>query len=204
MGSSKVPKRKPSKRSCAAAPSTSASTQISSKSSILRSLFSPPEIPGCYFASVIQGIDSQHLRIHDATSGLLRCEHAIETKLIITSLDWGYYDFQPSEKERAESRKKRKRSTNSSEEASHQLQGEVVIAFGTSDSYVQFLSISGKVLGTLRNVHTQGIRDFKFVGLGRTGKGWSVGGEGKLVQWNVKEGKCIRYGLYISGQEASS
>ena len=195
MVSSKVSSRKPSKTSSLAAPSTSASTQTSSKSSILQSLFSPPELPGCYYASVIQGIDSQHLRIHDATSGQLRCDHAIETRGTVNSLDWGYYGQNNDDRQHAEHRRKRKRAESKHGEDPNRWTGKVVLAFGTSDSYVQFLSIDGEIVGTLNGEHRLGVRDFKFDNIGRSGKGWSIGGDSKIVQWSLHDGRCIKSNL---------
>ena len=193
MGNNKAPNRKPSKISSAAAPSTSASTKNSNKSSILRSLFSPAGLPGCFYASVIQGIESQHIRIHDATSGLLRCEHAIKPKTVIRSLDWGLYGHGSKDKQHAERRRKRKRSESGHDESSGQAGSGVALAFTTSDFQVQFLSIGGSIEGSLRGDPLENVQDFRFQDLGRESRGWTLGAGGKIAQWNLQDGKCIRY-----------
>ncbi len=71
--------------------------------------------------------------------------------------------------------------------------GDVVLAFGTSDSEINlFSTTSAKIVGVLKGAHTKGIRDFKFTDGGRSQEGWSVGGDGKLVQWNLLKGTSIR------------
>lgn len=70
----------------------------------------------------------------------------------------------------------------------------VAIAFGTTASEIQIFSpAEARVLGTLKGAHTQGIRDFKFADHGLQSEGWSIGGDGKLVQWDLKKGKALRY-----------
>ena len=171
-------------------PSTPDSTQ---KSSILRSAFSPTSFQLSLFASVIQGFNSQRLRIHNTVSGRLRCEHAAEAGTKITSLDWGYYGTAYRDSTQP-SKKKRKR------RAGHEVighnAGSVVVAFGTSDSHVCLYSpAEAKIVGRLSGGHDKGVKDFRFSG-GDFLKGWSIGGDGKLVQWDMKTGQPIRY---ISG-----
>lgn len=68
-----------------------------------------------------------------------------------------------------------------------------MLAFGTSDSEIHIFSpAEAKMVGSLKGGHTQGIRDFKFVDYGLDAQGWSVGGDGKLVQWNLKTYRSIR------------
>jgi U3 small nucleolar RNA-associated protein 5 len=71
--------------------------------------------------------------------------------------------------------------------------GNVAIAFGTHDSKIEIFSPSeAKLVGTLKDIHTQGIRDFKFVDHGLHAEAWSVGGDGRLVQWDLKNGEALR------------
>ena len=56
-----------------------------------------------------------------------------------------------------------------------------------------YSATEGKVIGVLEGEHTQGIKDFKFTSAGVSGEGWSIGGDGKAVRWNLREGKAIRY-----------
>jgi len=141
------------------------------------------------FASVIQGLDAQHLRIHDTLTGHLRCDHAIAPKATINSLDWGYYGGKHSALDQHQSKKKRKRNHEVNGEAG----GDVVLAFGTSDSEIEMFSpAEGKVVGRLHGAHTQGIRDFKFTDRKDAAEGWSLGGDGKLAQWDLRTGTCTR------------
>ena len=69
----------------------------------------------------------------------------------------------------------------------------VVVALGTSDSEVHMFSpAEAKIMGSLSEAHTQGIRDFKFTDNGVQAEGWSLGGEGRLMQWDLRKNKVIR------------
>ncbi|KAJ5142296.1 Small-subunit processome Utp12 [Penicillium atrosanguineum] len=174
--------RQSTKVGSAASPADGLS-QSGSKSSILRAAFSPSEYQLALFASVIQGLDAQHLRIHDTNTGKLQCEHALAPKETITSLDWGYYNAQE------------RRATHPRRSASVGLMstGDIVVAFGTSTSDIRLYSPSeDKVVGTLTGVHDKGIKDFKFTA-GRPGQeAWSIGGDNKLVQWDLLTGQSSR------------
>ncbi|KAK2768488.1 Small subunit (SSU) processome component [Arachnomyces sp. PD_36] len=175
-----------SKISSAASPAAvSSATQSSNKSSILRSAFSPSEYQLALFASVIHGLDAQHLRIHDTNTGRLQSEHAVNPKETITSLDWGYHDRARDQ----HSNKKRKRSSgvNGAVDA-----GDVVVAFGTSASDIRMYSPDeDKIVSTLSGGHERGVRDFKFTA-NKPAEGWSIGGDGKLVQWDLRTGRSMR------------
>lgn len=193
MGNKKAPKTVASKVSSVANPAASSNTQTASKSSILRSSFSPSHFQLFLFASVIQGLDAQHLRIHDTKSGRLRCDHTINSKASITCLDWGYYGENHRDRHHQESKKKRKRSDLVNGDAPKDQIGNVVVALGTSDSEVQMFSpAEAKTVGYLREAHTQGIRDFKFAHNGIHAEGWSIGGDGRLVQWDLKKNRILR------------
>ena len=56
-----------------------------------------------------------------------------------------------------------------------------------------FSPTEAKVVGTLKGTHAQGIRDFKFAQREEVREGWSLGGEGNLVQWDLRKGTSIRY-----------
>ncbi|KAJ5489686.1 hypothetical protein N7539_004576 [Penicillium diatomitis] len=161
----------------------------SSKSSILRAVFSPSEYQLALFASVIQGLDAQHLRIHDVNTGRLQCEHALGPKETVTSLDWGYYGG----KNKDQSKKKRKRGSDVNGDIDGLDQGDVVVAFGTSTSDIRMFSPSeDKVVGTLTGAHDKGIKDFKFSAEKPGQEAWSIGGDNKLVQWDLRTGQSVR------------
>lgn len=193
MGGGKKPRSSTSNVSAARAPAISATNTSTTKSSILRSSFAPSYFQLALFASVIQGFDSQQLRIHDTTTGRLRCEHAIATKATINCLDWGFYGEGYREPHLSKPVKKRKRKDHVNGIESIDNAQNVVLAFGTSDSEIHLYSpTTAKFVGSLRDVHTQGIRDFRFVDAGKRPEGWSVGGDGKLVHWDLRTGKSIK------------
>ena len=71
--------------------------------------------------------------------------------------------------------------------------GDATVAFGTSDSEIHFFSpAESKVLKVFDGAHAYGIRDFKFREAGLQAEGWSIGGDAKLVQWDLKKGLAIR------------
>lgn len=60
-----------------------------------------------------------------------------------------------------------------------------MVAYGSSTSEISMFSpAQGKVVGKLSGVHERGINDFQFV-LGDYLSGWSIGGDAKLVQWDL-------------------
>lgn len=190
MGNKKTPKNVTSNTSTAANPAASSETHIAQNSSILRSSFAPFRFGAPFFASVIQGLDSQRLRIHDTTNGRLLCEHAIASRASITCLDWGHLGGNSlDDEDQGPKKKRRKGSTHGNGVSPSQ---DIVLAFGTSASEIQIYSPGeSKILVTLKDAHSGGIRDYKFAENGREGKAYSVGGDGKLVQWDLKQGTAI-------------
>ena len=196
MGGGKKSRITTSKVSAAAAPSSQSTGK--NRSSIIRSSFAPSLFQVDLFASVIQGFDSQRIRIHNTATGRLQCEHAIARKATVNCLDWGFYGCDASahrERHHKESKKKRKRTeqVNGTTAASDGL--DAVLAFGTSDSEVQFYSpAAATIVGVLGTGHTQGIRDFRFEqpARGKHSIGWTVGGDGKLVRWDLRKGEMMR------------
>ncbi|RAL03993.1 WD40 repeat and Utp12 domain-containing protein [Aspergillus ibericus CBS 121593] len=179
-----------SKTSSAASPAASGLTYTGNKSSILKASFAPSEYQLALFASVIQGLDAQHIRIHDTTTGRLQCEHVLGPKETVTSLDWGYY---PSSKKDRDQHSKKKRKRHSDINGDGFDQGDVVVAFGTSASEIRMYSpVEDKIVGTLANGHEKGIRDFKFTTSRPGQEGWSIGGDNKLVQWDLYTGQRTR------------
>lgn len=188
-----------SKVSSSAAPATSSSTQSATNSSILRSAFSPSTYQLSLFASVIQGLDCQHLRIHDTDTGRLRCEHSVAPKATISCLDWGYYPSKHQDDHEQSSKKKRKRSEPANGINGRVDDSDVCVAFGTSgpnSSIRMFSPLEGRIVGELKGVqaeHARGVRDFKFTSNRPSAGGWSLGnGDGKLVQWDLRKGIRLR------------
>ncbi|CAG7954254.1 unnamed protein product [Penicillium salamii] len=182
---------RPSTKVSSAAAASSSLAQAGSKSSILRAAFSPSEYQLALFASVIQGLDGQHIRVHDTNTGRLQCEHVLAPKETVTSLDWGYYNN--SGKGRDQSKKKRKRGSDVNGAPDGLDQGDIVVAFGTNTSDIRMYSPSeDKVVGTLSGAHEKGIKDFKFTAARPAEEAWSVGGDNKLIQWDLRTGKSIQ------------
>ena len=175
------------KTSRGAASTASSAAQKSQKSSISKSAFAPSHLQLALFASVIQGFESEHLRIHDTSTGRLRCEHAAAARTKITSLAWGYYgtSYRERDSQLESSKKKRKRDQDAAEHA--------VVAYGSSNSEIcMFSPAQGKVVGKLSGAHEREIKDFQFL-VGDYLQGWSIGGDGNLVQWDLASNKAIRY-----------
>lgn len=163
--------------------SAPAQTAGTGKSSILKSSFAPSRLQLRLFASVIQSFESQQLRVHDFTTGRLRQQHSVPTGNEITCLEWGRYG-QSLREQGTPNKKKRKRTQDAQQDA--------VVAYGTSISEICMYSpAEDKVIGTLKGGHKRGIRDFRFVPEDNL-QAWSVGGDDKLAQWDLRNDQVIR------------
>ncbi|MCJ1402676.1 Small subunit (SSU) processome component [Xylographa trunciseda] len=191
MVSKKAAGQAASKTSSNAAPATSSSRKSATNSSILHSAFSPSRFQLSLFASVIQGFDSQQLRIHDTTTGRLNCSEAPKgPKTRINCLEWGRYGSADQKHLQESLSKKRKRLDKFNGSSEHH---QIVVAVGTSLGDIQIFSpAEGQFVKILTDQHAQGIRDFKFVDDGLSSQGWSLGDDSKLVQWNLKTGIAIK------------
>ncbi|KAL4872944.1 hypothetical protein BDV12DRAFT_161028 [Aspergillus spectabilis] len=176
-----------SKASSATALAVADFTNTGNKSSILKAAFAPSDYQLSLFASVIHGLDGQNLRIHDTNTGRLQCEHVLGPKELVTSLDWGHYAGR-----REQSKKKRKRHADVNGTNDGLDQGDVVVAFGTNTSDIRMYSpTEDTIIGNLTGGHTGGVKDFKFTA-GRPQEGWSIGGDNKLIQWDLITGQKTR------------
>jgi U3 small nucleolar RNA-associated protein 5 len=161
------------------------------KSSILKSAFAPSAYQLSLFASVIQAFDSQRLRLHDFSNGRLHCDQGLGAGMKINSLDWGYYGPDFRDQYGQKPKKKRKRHNDSHEFITANAKNAVV-AMGTNASDVQMFSpAEGKVVGKLNGFHERGVSSFRFV-QGDCLWGWSIGGDGKMAQWDLKSNKAVR------------
>ena len=161
-----------------------ASTSTSShKSSILRSAFAPSKFQLRLFASVIQSFESQQLRVHDTTTSRLRSQHPTEPGATIHCLAWGRYTrLDAGQSSQASQKKKRKRGADSE---------DVIVAYGTNQSKIcMFSPTEGKLVGKLGGVHERGVEACTF---SRDEQSiWSIGGDSKLVQWDLKTDNAVR------------
>ncbi|KAH1307259.1 hypothetical protein KXX11_003661 [Aspergillus fumigatus] len=165
---------------------------VSKTSSAASPAFAPSEYQLALFASVIQGLDGQHLRIHDTNTGRLQCEHVLSPKETVTSLDWGYFPSRQRDRDQ-QGKKKRKRHSDVNGASNGFEQGDVVVAFGTNASEIRMYSpTEDKIVGALEGVHDKGVVDFKFTADRLGQEGWSLGGDNKLVQWDLRTGKSTR------------
>ena len=161
-------------------------------SSILHCAFTPSHFRQPLFASVVHELDSQHVRVHDTRSRRTLCSISASSTASVTCLDWGRHWSKARDEFSEPSRKKRRIYTGLEDQ--HTLQDGVAIAYGTNESRIHLVSpTEGKVVVTLDGGHTLGIRDFKFLPADDYQTGWSLGGDGNLVQWNLKKIVNIRY-----------
>ena len=159
---------------------------VSSRSSILNCSFCPSRFQLSLFASIIRGLDSEHLHIQDTQIDRIRSNERLSPSESVTCIDWGYYHGGHQSLPLQGVNKKRKRSD-------HTNADDVCLALGTSSSQIHFYSAAnGELLGVLRDGHAHGIRDFKFIGDRSKPQGWSLGGDSKLVQWDLKSNILIR------------
>ena len=185
----KTTKRNVPKTAASAGLPPSTTAQKLGTSSILRSAFVPSHFQLSLFASVIRSLDSDRLRIHDTVSGAVRCEYSPQ-RTQITCLDWGYYGQRPHDSE-ASRKKRRKLDRANGVESSH---GDVVVALGTSHAEVELYSpAEAKVVATLANGHAGNIINFKFQDYGKASRAWSLGGDDKLIEWDVLKRSIIRF-----------
>jgi U3 small nucleolar RNA-associated protein 5 len=109
-------------------------------------------------------------------------------KETVTSLDWGYFGGKNRDQ-----KKKRKRGSDVNGSVEGLDQGDVVVAIGTSTSDIRMFSPSeDKIVGTLTGAHDKGIKDFKFTAEKPAQEAWSIGGDNKLVQWDLRTGQSVR------------
>ena len=161
-------------------------------SSILYCAFTSSHFRRSLFASVVHEVNSQTVRVHDTRSRRILCNYPTSSTASVTCLDWGRLLSKDRDEYPEPSRKKRKICTSLEDEQTSQ--DGIVIAYGTNESRIHFLSpAEGKVVATLDGGHTLGIKDFKFSPSEDYQSGWSLGGDGNLVQWNLKKVSNIRY-----------
>lgn len=60
-----------------------------------------------------------------------------------------------------------------------------------------FSPTEGKVVGSLSDGHEKEVKDFKFLPDDNL-EAWSIGGDGKLVQWDLRKDKAIRFAVMLA------
>ena len=193
MAKQKGSSRQASSKISSTKPAPTSTARAATKSSIFRSLFPDPHLQLSLYASVIQGFDSQHLRIHDTATGRLLCDHRVGSKAIVNCLDWGCPDKNHRDRRHQGSNRKRKRHGGINGIKTVEPSMDAVVAMGTSQSEISIFSVNqAKIVGTLTGVHTQGIKDFKFVKAGTQFEGWSLDGGGRIIQWDLRHHTSVR------------
>ena len=174
------------------------SAHLSSKisvqpSTVLLSSFSPSSLGQSLFASTILGLDAQRLRIHDTTTGRLRCEYVFEKGSLCNSLAWGSTPAESDDAaDKKNKKKKRKRLSDSTGEAT-QTESIIVLALGMNKGTVLLFSpTEGKIIGSLEGAHTGEVTAFQFSETD-SNRGWSCGTDGKLVEWDLRQRLAIRF-----------
>lgn len=159
-------------------------SKLSAASAVQKASFSPASLHLSLFASLIDGVDSQRLRVHDSANGRLRCDYAIDRGVTCNSLSWSTLD------DGGKKKRKRKRVEEGN------VKGDVdnvVIALGTNKgSILLFSPTEASLIGKLEGGHVGAVADFKFAGGGKGYSGWSCGSDGKLVEWNWKTQQVVR------------
>ncbi|KAF8454507.1 WD40-repeat-containing domain protein [Terfezia claveryi] len=179
----------------AKAPKPHHSAHLSSKvsatsSTILSSSFSPSHLRLSLFASMVFGLDAQRLRIHDTTTGRLRCEHVFDKGAVCNSIAWSILPAVDLKDDGKTKKKKRKRmSTSMGDSSEHD--GTAVLALGMNKGNILLYSpTEGTLVGSLDAAHTGEVTSFKFSD--SPGRGWSCGTDGKLVEWDLRRKTTLR------------
>ena len=176
----------------AKAPKPHHSAHLSSRvstasSSILLSSFSPSHLRLSLFASTVLGLDAQRLRIHDTTTGRLRCEYVFDKGAVCNSIAWSTLPAVDLGDD-GKTKKKRKRTSTINGGSG----GVVVLALGMNNGNILLYSpTEGSLVGALDGAHTGEVTSFKFSD--SPGRGWSCGTDGKLVEWDLRQKTPLRY-----------
>jgi U3 small nucleolar RNA-associated protein 5 len=81
--------------------------------------------------------------------------------------------------------------TNGTQRSKSRKNDDTLLAYGTSTSEVcLFAPAEGRVVAELGGQHERGILDLKFAA--DTNNLWSIGGDGRLVQWDVVSKKALQ------------
>ncbi|KAF8427457.1 Dip2/Utp12 family-domain-containing protein [Tirmania nivea] len=178
----------------AKAPKSHHSAHLSSKvsttsSSILLSSFSPSHLRISLFASTVLGLDAQRLRIHDTTTGRLRCEYVFDKGTVCNSIAWSTLTDDLEDDRKTKKKKRKRTSTASKDSAEHG--GTAVLALGMNKGNILLYSpTEGSLVGSLDSVHIGEVTSFKFSD--NQGRGWSCGTDGKLVEWDLRRKTTLR------------
>ncbi|CUS07115.1 unnamed protein product [Tuber aestivum] len=180
--------RLPGKARVAPPPPMSDSINSFSAQSILASAFSPSPLQLSLFASVVLGLDAQCLRIHDIVANRLRCELTLDKGVAINHLSWG--EIPNSE----ETIRKHKRKRTGTDGEGRGNTGVAVVAASASRGGILLVDpLEGVVVGKLSSAgHSGEVRQFVFSGKKFPGRGWSVGSDKRLIEWDIKRRVAMR------------
>ncbi|ODQ50659.1 NUC189-domain-containing protein [Saitoella complicata NRRL Y-17804] len=166
------------RKSTGRAPRDTSKTDVSNTrlSSVLVTAFS---VTHPLFASAVLALDAHHVRIVDTNSSVLRNEYVLPKSVTCKCLAWGL--------DRSDSTKStKKRKTSLAAEGGE----KAWLAIGQSNGEVVLYSPSNaSVQKTLSGAHVGDVTGFAFAEDGR--RGWSVGADGKVVEWDLESGKSV-------------
>ncbi|KAI8093213.1 WD40-repeat-containing domain protein [Halteromyces radiatus] len=167
-------------------PETSAAiTSASTASGILLSGFDNSQ-GAEHFALVTHGLDRHRLRIFNVRSGTVNNDYTAEEKERFTCLSWGSIHDDGELGQLNSSLRKRKSSSTTKQSSTLT---KVVILGTQSGSILMYSLAHGDIVKRLENVHTQPVTDFTLNKAGT--KGYSIGEDNYIVEWNIEEGHEI-------------
>ncbi|RPB05343.1 NUC189-domain-containing protein [Choiromyces venosus 120613-1] len=180
-------KQKPPGKARIAPPSMSEAINSSSAQNILVSAFSSSlQLP--YFASVILGLDAQRLRIHDTVTNKLRCELTLDKGVAVNHLTWGEI---PNPEETTKNHKRKRTEANG--EGGRNTNIGVVAASTSRGGILLVNPLEGTIQGKLTSSgHSGEVRQFIFSGKKLPSRGWSVGSDKRLIEWDIKRKVAMR------------
>lgn len=158
------------------------STAASPNAALAASAFSPASFRLSLFASVVLGLDAYRLRIHDTNTGRLRSEHVFEAGVRVNSVSWVAL---ASAQDRKSSKKRRRKADGGDVEEKN----AAVAVTTNKGSVILYSATEGTVAGVLEGAHVGEVVAFEAE---KGGNAWSVGVDGKLVEWDLVKKVALR------------
>jgi len=146
--------------------------------------------PPSYLAAVLQAIDQHRLKIWDVKTSALIGEYSPkQVDCRYTSLTWGE-SLEVTEIESDVSLRKKRKSVSTTTTVNN------YIALGTENGDIEIYSLThGDVIKRLQGGHNSKVVDFVFSDNSK--KGYSIGTDGYIVEWDINNG--IEMNKWLSG-----
>jgi len=143
-----------------------------------------------YLAAVLQAIDQHRLKIWDVKTSALIGEYSPkQVDCRYTSLTWGE-SLEVTEIESDVSLRKKRKSVSTTTTVNN------YIALGTENGDIEIYSLThGDVIKRLQGGHNSKVVDFVFSDNSK--KGYSIGTDGYIVEWDINNG--IEMNKWLSG-----